>query len=82
MNCEEFLKALSEYLDGEVDPSICEGFEEHLADCNPCQIVVDTTRMTIRLFRAGQPYELPPEFDERLKEVLRRAWEQKFSHRS
>jgi RNA polymerase sigma-70 factor (ECF subfamily) len=31
--------ALNEYVDGELDPGICDPFQEHLQGCNPCQIV-------------------------------------------
>jgi len=74
MKCEEMLKLLNEYVDGTVDPSICEEFERHMAGCNPCQIVVDNIRQTITLYKNGQPYEIPIECRQRLHEVLRRKW--------
>jgi anti-sigma factor RsiW len=74
MKCEEMLKLLNEYVDGTVDPSICETFERHMAGCNPCQIVVDNIRQTITLYKNGQPYEIPAECRQRLHEVLRRKW--------
>lgn len=76
MKCEELLQWLNEYVDGAVDPAICAEFEKHLAGCNPCQIVVDNIRKTITLYRAGEPYELPPEFQERLHRLLREKWKQ------
>jgi len=78
MNCEELLKALNEYVDGTLDPSFCKGFEEHLQGCNPCQIVVDNIRGTIRLYKAGEPYEMPLEFHRRLKAQLLSRWRAKF----
>lgn len=78
MNCEELLAALNEYVDGNVDPAICQAFQAHLQDCNPCQIVVDNIRKTIRLYKAGQPYELPPEFHAQLCRLLRERFRAKF----
>lgn len=78
MNCEELLAALNEYVDGEIDPGICEAFEGHLKDCNPCQIVVDNIRQTITLYKAGEPLELPREFHEHLCRRLRDRWKLKF----
>ena len=78
MKCEELLKALSDYVDGDVDASVCQEFEEHLAGCNPCQIVVDNVRKTITLYKAGEPYPLPEEFQRRLHASLRARWQQKF----
>ncbi len=74
MKCEELLAMLNEYVDGPIDPGICEAFEKHLADCNPCQVVVDNIRQTITLYKNGQPYALPPEFRKNLHAVLRRQF--------
>ncbi len=78
MKCDELLEALSDYVDGEVDPAVCEEFEHHLAGCNPCQVVVDNVRKTIALYKAGEPHPMPDEFQQRLRESLRAQWRQKF----
>lgn len=77
MKCEELLKQLNEYVDGTVDPAICEEFEQHMAGCNPCQVVVDNIRQTITLYKNGQPYELPLEFRTKLHATLRERWREK-----
>jgi anti-sigma factor RsiW len=82
MKCEELLKQLNEYVDGTVDPAICKEFEQHMAGCNPCQMVVDNIRKTITLYKAGQPYELPGPFRERLHETLRQHWKETHSPKS
>lgn len=74
MNCEELLRMLNEYVDGSAHPGSCREFEEHLAGCNPCQVVVDNIRHTITLYRDGQPYELPETFQNRLHQALRDKW--------
>ena len=74
MKCEDLLKLLNDYVDGTVDPAVCEEFEKHMSGCNPCQIVVDNIRKTITLYKAGQPYPLPPGCRDRLHAVLRRRW--------
>jgi len=81
MTCEELLKALNDYVDGAQLTEICEEFSEHLAGCNPCQVVVDNIRHTISLYRAGMPYEMPQGFQERLQNTLQARWEQKFGGR-
>ncbi len=78
MKCEELLRAMNDYVDGNIDPTICEGLEKHLADCNPCQVVVDNIRKTITLYKAGQPYELPAELKRKLRAVLRDKWKSAF----
>ena len=74
MNCEDLLASLNEYVDGTIDPAICEEFEKHMASCNPCQVVVDNIRKTITLYKNGQAYPLPAQFRERLHDVLRKRW--------
>ena len=74
MNCQDLLKHLNEYVEGTVDPAICEEFEKHMAGCNPCQVVVNNIRGTIILYKAGQPCDLPLSLRERLHAVLRQRW--------
>lgn len=74
MNCEDLLKAMNEYVDGELNPAVCEEFEQHLAGCNPCQIVVDNIRKTITLYRAGEPFEIPVDFRIQLRNALQERW--------
>jgi Predicted transmembrane transcriptional regulator (anti-sigma factor) len=74
VKCEDLLKAISDYIDGEIDPSICEELEKHLQDCDPCKIVVDTVRKTILLYKGTELYELPYEVKERLHKLLREKW--------
>ena len=78
MNCDELLKALNDYVDGETASAICQEFQQHLADCDPCQIVVDNIRQTIEVYRDGEPYPMPKEFHERLRAELKAKWEEKF----
>ena len=76
MKCEELLALLNEFVDGTIDPGACEEFGKHLAGCNPCQVVVDNIRKTITLYQAGEPYEMPVEFRDRLHRALREKWKE------
>lgn len=78
MSCEELLKALNEYVDDESVLAVCREFAEHLAGCSPCQVVVDNIRNTIRLYKDGEPYPVPPECAERLQNALRAKWRSVF----
>jgi len=77
MKCEELLNLLNEYVDGTVDPAICEEFEKHMGGCNPCQVVVDNIRKTVTLYKNGKPHELPLEFRTKLHFCLRERWREK-----
>jgi anti-sigma factor RsiW len=76
MKCEDLLKALNDYVDGAIDPAICETFENHLAGCNPCQVVVDNIRKTITLYKGDEVFEIPVELRTRLHSKLRERWHQ------
>jgi hypothetical protein len=78
MNCDELLQALNDYVDGAELTDLCDEYAEHLAGCNPCQIVVDNIRQTISLYKNGRPYELPPSFQQRLQSCLIQRWHEKF----
>jgi anti-sigma factor RsiW len=76
MKCQDLLKMLNEYVDGTVDPALCEEFERHMAGCNPCQVVVDNIRKTITLYKQGEPCELPPHLHDRLQAAIRARWKE------
>jgi hypothetical protein len=78
MTCEELLKSLNEYVDDESILALCREFAAHLAGCNPCRIVVDNIRGTIRLYKSGEPYPVPVAMSTRLRDALRSKWKETF----
>jgi anti-sigma factor RsiW len=74
VNCQDVIRELSEYLDGELSPEARRELEEHLRDCRECQLVVDQTRMTVEIFCDSQPVPLPQDVQMRLREALRRNY--------
>jgi len=76
MKCEDLLRALNDYVDGDLAPGVCAEFERHFASCEACRIVVDTVRKTIRIYREGRLCEMPLDFRRRLHEALRERWRQ------
>ena len=65
MTCTEFLAQMTDYFDGEVQPELLAEIQSHLGECHHCEILVDTTRQTIRVYRDHQVYELTDEVRER-----------------
>lgn len=76
MNCQQFLAAVGDYVDDQIDPEICAQLEQHIGDCDACRVVVDSVRKTVRLYRGEQPIELPEAFRSRLHHELRSRWKQ------
>mgnify|MGYP000550937026 FL=1 len=66
-NCEELLGSLSEYIDGELNPELCLELEKHLAGCDDCRVVLNTTKRTIDLVHSpAEKPDLPDDVRERL----------------
>ncbi len=65
MTCTEFLAQMTDYFDGQVEPELLAEIQSHLCECEHCEILVDTTRQTIRVYRDHQVYDLPDEVRER-----------------
>ena len=68
--CEALLGQLHDYIDGELDAALCAEIEEHLAGCDDCRVLVDTTQKTITLYRRQTPVDLPEGAMARLQQAL------------
>jgi anti-sigma factor (TIGR02949 family) len=66
-HCKSLLRNLSDYVDGELSPELCAELERHLEGCDNCQIVVNTLKKTIELYRLSTEEEhLPDDVRQRL----------------
>jgi anti-sigma factor RsiW len=72
MECKEMLKELSEYIDGELDPSLCAELECHMKDCHPCLIFINTLKKTLSLYKYAASEPLPKEVHLRLHDFLKK----------
>ncbi len=73
MSCAHLLQDLSDYIDGTLAPERRAGLEAHLADCDKCHLVLDTTQCTILLYRAAASPVLDPARREALLRRLEKA---------
>ncbi|HEX5808347.1 MAG TPA: zf-HC2 domain-containing protein [Anaerolineales bacterium] len=65
--CENLLGSLSEYIDGGLSPELCQELEKHLASCENCRVVLNTTRRTIDLVHSpSEKPAIPDDVRERL----------------
>ncbi len=66
-HCQDLLQSLSDYIDGTLDPCLCEQLEQHLSGCQDCQVVYNTTLKTIDLYQTAASHEgLPDDIRKRL----------------
>ena len=70
VNCEEVWREVSNYLDGEVEPSLRVAIEEHIRGCKHCAAVLDGTRNVLRLYGDERMLEVPLGFSQRLHRKL------------
>jgi anti-sigma factor RsiW len=70
VTCSEFLAELDDLIDNEVSTALRADLEEHLRECEHCEITLSTTRKTIEVYRNYEIYELPPSLRERLQAAI------------
>ena len=71
-DCHQVLTQLNDYADGELSVDLCQDLDAHLAECDNCQVVLDTLKHTIYLVHHldDQASELPNDVEQRLFAVL------------
>ena len=59
LSCAEFLAEFGEYLEESADPQLRVRLEAHLHECKTCQVIMDSTRHTIRFVTDSESFTLP-----------------------
>jgi hypothetical protein len=66
VTCTEFLAILDDVIDQSIAAETRSEIETHLKKCGHCEVVLNTTRKTIEIYRCHEIYELPTEVSDRL----------------
>ena len=73
LTCAEFLAEFGDYVEDAASPGVRAKLEEHLHECKSCQVIVDSTRKTIRIVTDSASFTLPADKVEPIvKEVMAR----------
>jgi anti-sigma factor RsiW len=72
MNCDGVIRRISSYIDGDLEATVVEEIELHLKQCAECTILVQQTKLTVRLYYDSDLVDFPVEVEARLHETLRR----------
>jgi len=59
LSCADFLAEFGDYLEDVADPELRARLEEHLHECKICQVIVDSTRKTIRIVTDSDSFSVP-----------------------
>ena len=74
MSCEEAIKLMDGYLDGELDPLTSQKIEQHLRDCRKCEEAYEAHTALAHAISRGAPYyKAPTELRQRVQSSLRDA---------
>ncbi len=70
MTCTEFLAMLDDVIDEQIAQETRAEIEQHIKKCEHCEVVFNTTRKTIEIYRSHEVYELPTDLRERLHTAI------------
>ena len=70
VRCEDVWREISNYLEGEIDPTLRIAMEEHFRECKRCASVLEGTRNVIQLYGDERMSEVPLGFSHRLQRRL------------
>jgi putative zinc finger protein len=59
ISCQDFITELGNLLDDDVANDVREQLQAHLAHCNTCQVLYDSTRKTLRIVTESGSFEYP-----------------------
>jgi hypothetical protein len=71
MKCDEAKKALSDYIDGNLDPGTAKGIEKHLDECAECSKEFDTMKAMLHDLSSLEKVDAPSDILEKIHERLK-----------
>lgn len=78
LSCADFLAEFGDYLENVADPDLRARLEEHLRECKTCQVIVDSTKKTIRIVTDSDSFSFPADNVESIvKDVMARIRDKK-----
>ncbi|MDT8066655.1 MAG: zf-HC2 domain-containing protein [Terriglobia bacterium] len=76
IKCREVWDQISNYIDGTVPPELKSAIEKHLAQCNYCSAVLDSTKNILILVADDRTFKIPIGYTERLHERLQQLMDE------
>jgi len=70
VTCTEFLTLLDDLIDDTVATALRAEVQQHMHKCGHCEVVFNTTRKTIEIYRSHEIYDLPSDLRERLHAAI------------
>jgi anti-sigma factor RsiW len=73
MTCAELVRYLSDYIDQDLDEALRADARDHLATCDKCRAVLQTTQRTIDLLRRALGRPMPADHRRAVLDRIRGA---------
>lgn len=70
-DCKALFERISEYLDGDLEPALCEKIAAHLRDCPQCEDCFEALRRTVGACKELPRHDVSQDIRFRLRETLR-----------
>ncbi len=80
LKCQHVWEQVSNYIDGTVPADLKAAIEEHLAHCNYCSAILDSTRNILVLVADDRTFTLPLGYTDRLHERLQQVMDEESGH--
>lgn len=81
LDCKEIFALLSEYIDAELPPELCDSVTGHIEGCNPCVEFLQSLQKTVELCKQYRHDAIPSPLTEQVRRDLRQAYEKLLSTR-
>jgi RNA polymerase sigma-70 factor (ECF subfamily) len=73
LRCKRLFARLSDYLDQELDASICSNMESHLGDCSPCKAYLASLEETVRRCKRHCTAEVKAKVRAQVRNLIRKS---------
>ncbi len=73
VDCKDVVEQLGDYLEDEMAADLKASLEQHLSHCRTCQVILDSTRKTIRIVTESGSFEVPGDLSEQIIAKIMKA---------
>ena len=73
LDCKDLVEHLGDYLENEMAAELRASLEQHLSHCRTCQVILDSTRKTIRIVTESGSFDVPGDLSDRLIAKIMKA---------
>lgn len=73
VDCKDVVEQLGDYLEDAMAADLKTSLEQHLSHCRTCQVILDSTRKTIRIVTESGSFDVPGDLSEQIISKIMKA---------